>query len=135
MELPRKSYEINGLNEIIEKAMKFLNLHMYQVAPLLIFLYQQLWSFYSHVLLFLPPPPCKCRSLWTTACVHYLTSQTLDKFYYKERLAFFPLSNSYFYSFVPNVISLRNSSPEYVVCAPSLSVFKQSLHHFFLYFF
>ena len=44
----------------------------------------------------------------------------------------FAWSNSYFYSFIPNVISLWNSLPESVVCAPSLSVFKQSLHHFFL---
>ena len=28
--------------------------------------------------------------------------------------------------FIPNVISLWNSLPESVVCAPSLSVFKQS---------
>jgi len=33
-------------------------------------------------------PPCKCRSLWT--CVHYLTSQMLDKVYYRKSLALFP---------------------------------------------
>ena len=33
--------------------------------------------------------------------------------------------------FIPNVISLWNNLPKSVVCAPSLSVFKQSLHHFF----
>ena len=36
------------------------------------------------------PPLCKCRSLWTTACVHYLTSQTLDKVNYEKSLALFP---------------------------------------------
>ena len=44
----------------------------------------------------------------------------------------FARSNSYFYSFIPNVISVWNSLPESVVCVPSLSVFKQPLHHFFL---
>jgi len=44
----------------------------------------------------------------------------------------FVRSNSYFYSFLPNVISLWNSVPESVVCAPSLSAFKQSVQHSFL---
>ena len=44
----------------------------------------------------------------------------------------FTRSNSYFYSFVPRVISLWNSLPESVVCASSLVEFKQSLCHFLL---